>query len=380
MKSVTYSIILLSGIFLAACQGTPETDIDVLKAKRDSLKEVKSNVSNEISDLEANIAMLDTSSEKRITVVTSLQLEPSNFSHYFTVQGNVETDQNAVIIPEVQGKITSIKVKEGQKVSKGDIILTVDSRVVQNNIDETKARLDLAEIVFKKQENLWNQNIGSEIQYLEAKNNRDALVQRMEALQAQLDMYNVRAPFSGVIDELRPKVGELANPMTPVARIINLDKVYLKCDVSESYLSKIGEGDQVSVYFPSTGQKLDTEISRIGKYINPQNRSFVIRLNIDNKDNLLMPNLLGEVKIRDYSMDSTAVLASSIIQQLPDNSDFVYVLEKNGSSYKTVRRSIKTGLSYDGRTHVTAGLKGTESIVVEGSRAIRDGETVLLAN
>ncbi len=379
MKSINTSLVLLSGILLLSCQSTSEQGIDALKAKRDSLKEAKAEISTNISDLESDIALFDTNTEKRVTMVTAIDLAPMNFSHYFKVQGNVETDQNAVIVPEVQGKITSIKVEEGQRVKKGDVILTVDSKVLQNNIDETKSRFELTEIVFKKQENLWNQQIGSEIQYLEAKNNRDATKQRLEALQAQLDMYNVRAPFSGVIDELRPKVGEMASPVSPVARIINLDEVYLKCDVSESYLSKIEASDSVGVYFPSLGTTISTEIGRIGQYINPNNRSFVIRLNIKNKNNMLKPNLLGEVQIRDFSVDSAAVLSSSLVQQLPDGSDFVYVLEKSGNRYKTMRRAVTTGMSYDGKTHVTSGLIGTESIVVEGSKAIRDGEFVQLS-
>ena len=380
MKSINTTILLLSGIFFLSCQGSSELEIDVLTAKRDSLKDAKASISTQISDLESSIATLDTSIEKRITVVTAVDLQPTTFSHFFKVQGNVETDQNAVIVPEVQGRITSIRVKEGQRVNKGDVILTIDSKVLQNNIDETQSRYDLTEVVFKKQESLWNQQIGSEIQFLEAKNNMDATKQRLEALKAQLAMYSVKAPFAGIIDELRPKVGEMASPMSPVARIINLDEMYIKCDVSESYLSKIQEGDSVGVYFPSLERTLATKISRIGQYINPNNRSFVIRLNINNRDNSLKPNLLGEVRIRDFSVDSVAVLSSSLIQQLPDGSDFVYVLEKTGNSYKTVRRSVSTGMSYDVKTHVTSGLTGTESIVAEGSKAIRDGEIVLLSN
>jgi len=243
MKSINTTILLLSGIFFLSCQGSSEFEIDVLTAKRDSLKDAKASISTQISDLESSIATLDTSIEKRITVVTAVDLQPTTFSHFFKVQGNVETDQNAVIVPEVQGRITSIRVKEGQRVNKGNVILTIDSKVLQNNIDETQSRYDLTEVVFKKQESLWNQQIGSEIQFLEAKNNMDATKQRLEALKAQLAMYSVKAPFAGIIDELRPKVGEMASPMSPVARIINLDEMYIKCDVSESYLSKIQEGD-----------------------------------------------------------------------------------------------------------------------------------------
>jgi len=325
---------------------------------------------SEEADVTADVANTEAVSDERIVSVTALQLAPTNFNHYFTVQGIVEADQNAQIFPEAPARITSIKVQEGDQVSKGDVLMTLDSRIVDNQIDELKLRLDLAETVYKKQEELWSQEIGSELQYLQAKNNYESLEQNLEAVQAQKSLYVIKAPFSGVVDEITPKEGEMANPAMPVIRLINMKDVYIKSDVTERYLSKIKAGDMVEVTFPSLGIKKETKIYRLGNYINPANRTFKIKLNLDNADMQLKPNLLGELKIRDYYSDSTAVIPTSLVQMTPSGDQFVYAIEKG----KAKKVAIITGMSYDGMIEVTEGLSGSEKLIDKGARSVKEGD------
>lgn len=308
------------------------------------------------------------------TAVTAYQLTPSTFNHYFTVQGVVETDQNALIYPEAPARITSIKVKEGDNVKKGQVLMVLDSRIITNQIDEMKLRLSLAETIFKKQKSLWDQEIGSEIQYLEAKNNFESLQQSLEALQAQQDLYTITAPFSGIMDEIVPKEGEMANPAMAIGRLINTTNVYIKADVTERYLAVIKAGDEVEVTFPSMGISRMSKIERLGNFINPANRTFKVRIGLDNNDMSLKPNLLGELKIKDYSKDSAAVIPTSLVQMTPTGDEFVFAIVE-GRAQKV---AIETGLSFEDVIEVTAGLKGTEQLIDRGARSIKEGDKLTI--
>ena len=366
-------------LFLSACGGSDNSPLAMLQAQRDSLKTVKGEVSTMISELEAQIAKMDTNTVENLPAVTYAMYEPNRFEHYFQVQGTVETDKNAQIFPEMQGKIKTIPVKEGQAVTKGQVLMTIDNRVMVNGIEELETQLELAKTVFTKQKNLWDQKIGSEIQYLEAKTNKEALERKLETQRAQLDMYNVRAPFSGIVDEVMPKPGEMASPAMPAFRLVNLDQVYIKADVSESYLGKINVGDSVRIKFPSLDRTVWTSISRIGNFINPNNRTFKIRLNIGNDSGLLKPNLLGEINIMDFAADSSFSIPSSLIQQDPAGNEFVMVIDdRNGQQY-AAKQMIEAGMSYKGTTNIASGIDANMKVVKEGARNVKDGQRVELA-
>lgn len=310
--------------------------------------------------------------DSKVVAVTELQLSRKDFGHFFTVQGVVEADQNALVYPEANGRITSISVKEGDQVSAGQTLMTIDSKIVANQIDEVQSRLSLAEIVFKKQESLWKQEIGSEIQYLEAKNNYESLKQNLETLQAQQAMYTIKAPFSGVVDEITPKVGEMATAMMPAFRLINMNDVYVKADVAEAYLSKIKAGDSVMVEFPSIGTKINTTIQRLGNYINPNNRTFKAKMNLPNNQQVLKPNMLGEVSIRDYHAKNAVVIPTALVQMTPTGQEFVYIIQ-DGMAKKV---EIQTGMSYNDEIEVMSGLKGNETLINKGARSVKDGDAI----
>ena len=233
----------------------------------------------------------------------------------------------------------------------------------------------MANTIYEKQKSLWDQKVGSEVQYLEAKTNLMSLERKLETLQSQLAMYNIKAPFDGIIDEIFGKVGEVASPAMPVLRIINLKEVYIKSDVSERYLGKIKVGDTAVINFPSLDISMKSQISRIGNFINPGNRTFKIRFEIQNSDSKLKPNLLAEVNIMDYAKNQAIIIPTKVIQETPVGDEFVYVLKRNGSP-RAEKHIIQSGFAYKGSVEIVEGLDAGDELIVQGGRSIKDGEIV----
>lgn len=378
----TYYLSAMAAIAIAlwSCAAPAADQLSELTARKDSLKEAKAKIAKELTKLDQEILELDTNAVKHIALVTAEQFPPQRFEHFFEVQGVAETDQNAAIYAEVSSKVMEIKVREGQQVSKGQLLVRLDDQVLRNNMAEVENQLELAQIFYKKQKNLWDQEIGTEFQYLEAKNNRDALLKKLETLESQKAMYFIKAPFSGVVDEIVPKEGEMASPMGMIVRLINLSKMYLKADVSESYIGKVKKGDTVRVSFPSVNQEMKTTISRVGNYINPNNRTFKIRLDIPNSDDMLKPNLLGELHIMDFYADNAVVIPTKLIQQTPAGKEFVYTVDRTDGVDRAKKVIVTIGLSHEGHSHVLTGLDGSEMLLAKGARSVKDGELIEIAN
>lgn len=372
--------LLAAGIAVITLQGcgssaVEDASIAKLRLEKDSLLAVKNSVAILLSNIDNRIRELDTASNQDLPLVETMKISESHFRHFFETQGVVETDHNAVVNPEVAAKVLSLEVREGETVTKGQVLVILDGKMTESGIAEINTQIELAQTVYDKQKNLWDQKIGSEIQYLEAKNNLESLKKRQATLKAQMDMYYIRAPFGGMVDEVFPKVGEVVSPMQPAIRLVNLEKVFIKADVSEGFLGKIKAGDTAYVVFPSINKEVKTTISRLGNFINPNNRTFRVRFDIANSDQTMKPNLLARIRIMDYSNSKAIVLPLSLVQQNPLGQEFVYTLAgENGDVAK--RQFVKTSMSYDGVAEVTEGLKSGDLVITKGSRGIRDGEAV----
>lgn len=375
MKRMLFFLYLLTIFFSCGEKANENPDIISLQAERDSLKTLQKEITSMITDLDNRIARLDTASGKHLVLVTSKKMEPRAFEHFFEIQASVESDKSVTINAEIPATVKQIPVTAGQQVSQGQTLIVLDTDILRKNIEEVKTSYDLAKTVFQKQELLWGQKIGSEMQYLEAKNRKESLEQKLSTLDAQLEKSTVTAPFSGILDEIFVKQGEIASPMLPLARLVNLDDVYLESDVSEDYLGKVKNGTPAMAVFPSLGLTLDGKVSFVGNYINPNNRTFRINISIRNPDGMLKPNLLANVKIQDFKKDSAITVPSEVILQDAQNNEYVFVLERNGTS--TARKKIvKTGSSYNNETMIISGLLPGEEIILEGARNVRDGENV----
>lgn len=375
MKSAYY-ILPLAALALVGCEPEGDKTLAELRSERDSLNTVSAQIQDRLMTIEGEIAKLDSTMD--FTTVSTLMVTRQPFAHYFQVYGSVEADRNVTLFAEAAGLIENIHVREGQSVSQGQKLISIDDDVIRRNVAEVETSLELAKTLYEKQTNLWNQGIGSEVQYLESKNQYESLENRLATLNAQLRMSNLTAPFSGVVDEIFPKTGEYAGPGSPMIRLLNMSQVYVTADIPESYVNRVETGTEVSLYFRALEDTVTGKIIQVGQFINPDNRTFRIKVGINDASGRYKPNLMSSVTICDYSTDSTVVLPSHIVQQNQEGRSFVFVYSPTDEfGLGTVKRQfLRTGMSYDGRTEILEGLTGDEWIVDRGARSVQDGERV----
>ncbi|MBN4065984.1 efflux RND transporter periplasmic adaptor subunit [Candidatus Amoebophilus asiaticus] len=371
-------------ILADSCSSGSQDGVELTKKirLRDSCLAVVDRLNDQIRGLNKEIAELDTTRKNnhRERVVSTKKLTRGTFWHYFEVQGTVQADKNILIAPETAGVVKKIKVVEGQRVRAGQTLMILDADVIQQSINEIKTMMDLANDLFERQQKLWDQKIGSEVQYLEAKNKKESLQNKLSTLQAQLDKAYIKAPEDGIIDEIIPKIGEMASPPIPVIRLVDLSKVYIKSDVSENYIKAVKKGASVIVQFPSLDEELEARITQVGNFINPNNRTFKIRINLENPDNLFKPNLLAVIKIKDFEQDSVIAVPSPYILADAGGKEYVFIIDREGDKKRAKKVFVESGLSYKGETMMKKGLNGNEELITEGSRTVTDKEIVSIKN
>lgn len=369
-------LIIALSIFIVSCSSNDEKGSDAEKLK--SYKEQVERLNRKISDLEKSGISVEYSGIEIPVKTEKITMQP--FSHNFIATGELESIEDAFISPEVAGQITEIYVREGQHVKKGQLLAKLNTSIVEKNIIEIKSQLNLAKIVFDKQSSLWKRNIGSEIQYLEAKNNYEGLDNKLKTLEAQYNMSIIKSPIDGIIDDIFMKKGELASPGMQFMQIVNINQFYVTLDLSEAYISSIKKGDMVDISFPSyPGITYGEPVYRIGNVINKQNRTFIVQIRIDNKDGKLKPNLLANVKINDYNIDKAIVLPSIIIKE-DMNGTFTYVVGKESGNDVAIKKYIKTGRSYRDKTEVLDGLVVDDIIITDGYNNVSNGSVVSVIN
>ena len=375
MKKIS---ILLSFLLVASCGNSKKQSATLLelKVQKATLIDQIDSLSTILKSVESKISKLDTT--KRLNVVTAVQAKNKLFRHYIEVQGTVEAEQSVELYPERSGTITSIFVKEGQQVSKGQNLAQIDSSIIESSITELQTQLDLARTTFERQKRLWDQNIGSELQFLQAKAKKEGLENNLNSLREQAKKLKVTAPFSGIIDEIFIKEGGLAAPQLPAVRLINLSKVHVESDVTESYLKTVRKNTEVELFFPSIGKKIKAKIDQVGNFINPNNRSFKVRMNINNSNNELKANLLANVRINDFQ-NSGIVIPTKLIQKDGLDKKFVYTLQKQGNTFVVEKTYINTTLNYVNESFIEEGLTENILIVDKGFRLVKANENVILA-
>lgn len=306
--------------------------------------------------------------------VTTLRIVPQPFSHSFSVQGNVETDGLATVTAEMPGTIEDIFVREGQRVSKGDPILKVDMSVMERSLQELKTQLSLAEDLYARQERLWSQEIGSEVEYLQAKTQVEALKNSQSTLLAQMDMAVVRAPFAGVVDRVFAKEGEMGAPGMPLARIVALDDMYVRAMVSDHYAGRVAAGMPAEVIVSGV-DTVATQVGRVGQYINPANRTIEITLPLPEGTKFL-PNMFASVRLQDVALDSAVVVPSSLIQQDVEGNSFVFKVA-DGRAEKAI---VEVEMGSGDAMWVGRGLAFEDQIINKGASRVTTGEPVRILN
>lgn len=367
-------ILLLSSILFSCGKETVtlEDKQKELLAKKAELRELSST----ISTLEQEIAVLDpnTASKSKIAVVGIQEISVKSFDHYIDVQGQVEAKQNVSVSALSAGRLASVFVKEGQYVKRGQLLAKIDDGVIQASINEVQSQLDLANDLLARQQRLWDQEIGTEIQLLEAKNRVEGLNRRLATQAEQRALAVIKSPISGTVDEIMFKVGELVSPGFPAFKIVNNRDLGLTAKLSESYIPSISKGDEVIVEFPTIGKSFNAKVTIIGQTIHPNDRTFDVEVALPSNE-LLKPNMFGTLRINDEKVKEAVVLPLDMVQQ-SELGPFVYVAAENGEKWTAERRNLTIGLTYKDQVTVTEGLKPGELLITSGYTDLSNGQTV----
>lgn len=377
----TTTLFLISIALLTACGGGEPIDDNVVTEKRllrDSLKEERAQINERIAEVENWLAKNDPELKRILPTVTTYQLEPQHFAHYTEVHGTVKADENALIHTSTGGVIRRILVRPGQQVRRGDMIVDIDTDALQQNIQQAKANVDLARTVYERQNRLWEQQIGSEVQLLEAKSRKEAGEAQLSALQEQLRNAQVIAPFDGVVDEIFPSVGDMASPLQPVARVVKLGKASIEVDLAEDMLGKVKIGDPVEVVLPESRDTIAATIDQIGQFINPNNRTFKVSLRMEGGAEL-RPNQLANVRIRDMEARDALVVPARLVMENSEGRSYVFVLEKHEGADRVRKQYVKVLSAQGGEMLLERdpnALKGGDVLIDQGSRLVVDKQEV----
>jgi len=380
-------VILVTSLILISCGGDKKNStssviekgtLEEMHAKRADLVAQSDALKKELELLDVAIGKKDTN--EKLTLITTFAVKDTVFNHYVELQATVQTKENLMLNAEFGGILTQMYVKEGQKVAKGQTLARVDDGGLSSQLAQMETQAALAKTTFERQENLWNQKIGSEIQYLQAKTNYNAQLKAVAQMKSQLAKTIIRAPFSGTIDEIATERGSVVGPGSPILRIVSLGNMYLEAEVPEKNIGTIKKGSDVIVEFPVLGETFNSKITQAGNYINPANRSFMIQIAVPNKNGNIKPNLSSKIQIKDYSNPKAITVPSSIISENADGEQFLYIAQnpdKNGNAIAK-RVIVTVGLSQGEFVEIVDGIKDGDLIISEGARSVKDGQKVAI--
>ena len=374
MRKILFITVL--SITLFSCSDKENTKkIDDLISSKDTLGLQQRKATLQADLLKINDALASMNLKKDEALVTVLTLKDTIFNHYLDIQGNVDTKENILVQPEMPGTLTSLNVKAGQRVGRGQILGRVDDGGMSQQVASIETQYQLAKTTFERQKNLWNQKIGSEIQYLQAQTQMISLQKQVSQAKAQLAKTLIRAPFSGTIDEVFVERGQVVSASAQgLMRIVNLNNMFVSTSVPETYIGKLKVGTEVDVFLTSLGKTYKGKVRQVGNYINPNNRSFGIEVGVPNPDNLLRPNQVAKLKIIDYTNKQAVVVPTNVVLEDGEDNKFVFVVSNsNGKTGIAKKVLVKVGKSSDNVTEIISGLSANDVIVTEGVNSIADG-------
>lgn len=384
MKKYFYILFIL----IAGCSGDnkktieeliKEGNLEELQQRRSNLIIQKGQINNELNEITEGVSILDTA--KSFVLVNTVITKKQTINHYSKFQGIIKTDQNMILYPEFSGRITKLYVEEGDKVSKGQSLAKIDDGGLYNELKLVESQTKLAKTIYERQSKLWEDKIGSEIQYLEAQTNYDIQKNRLESLKQSLAKTTITAPFSGTIDEIFIEEGNLVSPpMMPdqgnAFRIVNLNKLYVEAVIPESFIGKIKKGAEVLVDIPVLSKSFKSKIKHSVSSINQLSRTFKIEVSVPKNNLDLIPNLNVEVNILDYSNSEAILVPESIVSEDSENNKFIYII-LNQKAKKTI---VETGYTQNGMIEITSGLSLNQTVINEGGRIVKDGQNVKIYN
>jgi RND family efflux transporter MFP subunit len=385
-----YSLFVIT-VLLISCGEKKTTSIESLvstgnltelEAKK---KEIATNLEIINKDLQAiNLAISKKDTLKKLPLITAFTAKSTIFTHYLEIQGNVKTKQNILVYPEMLGILRKIFVQEGQRVTKGQLLATIDDGGLSNQVAQVEATTQLAKTTFERQKRLWEQKIGSEIQFLQTKTNYEAQTNSLKQLKSQQAKASVRAPFSGVVDNIIKEPGTVIAPGqgSEIFRIVNLNNMYVEAEVPEKYIASITKNKEVKVEFSVLGKSVNSKVRQVGSFINPNNRSFKIEVPVENQSGNIKPNLTAKLQINDYTDTDAILIPQSIISENAKGEQYIYVLKDKKLNNEAVaeRLIIETGKTQGDMIEVTKNLAADTEIIMEGARSVTNGQVVKVIN
>jgi membrane fusion protein, multidrug efflux system len=366
-------IVIASLLFaIVACKpGDKKAELAKLIAQHDQL-------TTQIDQLKTELGVKDSTAIKPVDVAVDT-VNIAEFRHYIDIQGRIEGDQNIEVSPQTPGLVIRVNVKEGDAVRQGQVLAELDSKVIQRGLDEIKTQLALANILFQKQKALWDQKIGSEVQYLTAKSNKESLEKRLASMQEQLAMNKIKSPINGTVENIPFKIGQVVSPGLPTStiRVVNMSGVKVLADVAEAYTSKIKRGNEVLVSFPDIDENIAARVTFTSTVIDQTNRTFRVEAHLAHSRADLRANMIANLKISDYINKKSITIPVNLVQKA-FNSNYVMIAEQKGNTIVAAKRNVKLGISYNGTTEITDGLKPGERVIIAGYQNLKEGQLIKL--
>nr|WP_041740172.1 efflux RND transporter periplasmic adaptor subunit [Echinicola vietnamensis] len=372
MKTFSRLSLALVAVMAFSC-GEQGSDLEAKKAQLKAYKDQYHELKNNISELEKEIAAEDSTfakNNRKSVLVTTVKAQNQAFEHYLEVTGSVLSKKNVNISAEVAGRIEQIEVQEGMRATKGEVLVSIDGESIDNNIAELETQLDLATTLYEKQQRLWDREIGTEVQYLEAKNRVESLEKNLATLKTQKNKTTIRAPYHGTVEEVMVKLGELVQPGMPIINFVGESDLYIEADISEAYVGVLEQGDSVRVEFPSLGRDIKTKVTAVGAIINPSNRTFKIEVFLPRLKHI-KPNMISVLRIKDYENKAATTVPTNLIQR-DNKGEYVYVVDKGQAK----KQYITKGETYHRVSEIKEGLSGGEVLIDKGFREVAEGSKV----
>ncbi len=357
--------IIASSFLLASCGANKNENVADLKSKQAALK-------TELAEISAKIAKLEGDSGKKFVLVEAAPISTTVFKTYINVQGRVDAEESVSLSSEMPGTITKINVKAGDAVSRGQVLAETDARALQQSISDLETNMELVNQLYNKQKALWDQKIGTEVQFLQAKTQKESMEKKMATLQEQVRMTKIISPINGTVDAVDIKLGQLTAPGMPAIRVINFNNLKVKADLAESYSSKVHKGDDVIVKFPDSNDSLTTKVSYSSRAISSLNRTFGVEILLDNKKEF-HPNQIAIISINDYKSDKPVQsIPLNYVQKDVKGAYFILVAENN----KAAKRFITLGKEYNGVAEIKSGLSETDLVITSGYDGLNEGDAI----
>jgi RND family efflux transporter MFP subunit len=355
---------------IVSCSGDKQSELKALKDKHDKITEQISKLEREIVSSDTNI-VAETNSKK----IAVKEMKPEVFDHFIEIQGKLDGEENIGVSAKAPGTVDAVYVRMGDKVEKGKVLAKLDDAILQQTLKTLNDNLAYATELYEKQSKLWEQKIGSEVQYLSAKNSKENIENNIKVTQNQINMMQVISPITGTIEEVAIKIGQSVGPGFPIFRVVNFSSMKVIADVAEAYSSRVNVGDEVLVHFPDLDIEVKAKISSASKFIGTQNRTFEIEVRMKPELNNFKANMIAILKINDYRAENSMMLPVNLIQN-DKHGSYVFVAEKSNPAYVAKKLLVKTGQSYNGIIEITEGLKPGDLVVTAGQLDLQDGEKV----